>query len=187
MNNLNISAFSRAMHWIIAILFLFVFCIPLFLKDMGVPFPYHKMLGSLVLILSLVRVINRFVEGWPKDISTRPNQLLIIISKIVHWILLLSTIIFPLSGLLMGYYGGRGLELVGFEIIGPEPMGSNGRPTPIDGQLAGTFHTVHTTMFWVFSVSFILHVLGAYYHHLILKDATLIRMLRGYKGVENRR
>lgn len=184
MNRVHISAFSRAMHWLIAILFLFVFCIPLFLNDLGVPFPYHKILGSLVLLLSLVRVTNRFIEGWPKDVSTNPVPILIILSKIVHWILLLSTLIFPLSGLLMGYYGGRGLDLVGFHIIAPEPMGSNGKPIPIDGELAGTFHSIHTSMLLIFGISFILHVIGAYYHHYIQKDSTLTRMLRSIKDSE---
>ncbi|MCG3866083.1 MULTISPECIES: cytochrome b [unclassified Photobacterium] len=161
-----------ALHWITGILFIGVIMLGLYVADLprspekfellGI----HKSLGTIILAVALVRIAWRFKEG-AIPTTTERSKLQRILEKSVQHLLLLGTLLMPVSGIMMNMGGGRALEVFGYELL------AAGDKIQWLGSLG---HTIHVIASKVVLVLIVLHILAALKHQLINKDNTLVRM-----------
>ena len=117
MNN-KLSKQTVILHWITGLLFIGVFILGSYVE--GLPrspekfqlLGTHKSLGVIVLVIALARMIWRLKEGAIASVAqlTRAQQ---VASKAVHHLLLLATLMMPISGMMMSVGGGRGVDIFG--------------------------------------------------------------------------
>lgn len=174
----KLSSISVAFHWSVALGMIALVAVGWYMEaneDYSL-YPIHKSVGILMLLLVLPRVIWRLKNGWPAALTVQ-KKVEHFLGKLVHWVLLLSTIAFPISGMMMSGLGGHGLEVFGFELMAPNIDPETNRSTPINKAMAGNAHFVHGQLKFVIIGALLLHIAGALKHHLVYKDATLKRML----------
>lgn len=140
-------------------------------------YPIHKSMGVLALLLILPRVVVRIIKGWPAaagDYATHE----IVLSKIAHWVLLLGTLLMPISGMLMSGLGGHGIHVFGVELMAKN-LNAAGKVEAINPTIAGIAHEAHGWIAYIVIGALVLHIAGAIKHHVMDKDRTLLRMLKG--------
>ena len=175
----KLSGVTVALHWIVGLTMIVLVAVGVYMTDYKVYalYPIHKSFGMLIFIVVLMRVIWRLKQGWPEAASkykTWEQSL----SRVVHWVLIIATVVMPISGMLMSGLGGHGLHIFGLELLAATPNPDEaGKMIPINGPLAGISHEVHEIAGKVMFVAFLLHLAGALKHHFIDKDGTLRRML----------
>lgn len=129
----------------------------------------HEWAGVLVLGLALPRLLWRLVRGAPAPEPGR--RLMQFAGEAMHWVLYLFILAQPLLGLLAINAGGHLLALpqLGIEIpalVAPDPA------------LKDTAKEIHETLGTAFYLVIGLHAMAALFHHYMLGDNTLRRMLR---------
>ena len=140
-------------------------------------YPWHKSFGVLIATFIVLRVIWRIKAGWPSPVRnyTSIEKLL---SKIVHYVLIIGTVLMPISGFIMSAMGGHGVDFFGMELVARNPDPADPKEViALNGTLAGIGHNIHEFAGIAILVGIILHVVGALKHHIIDKDGTLRRML----------
>ena len=167
-----------ALHWLIGITIIFMMPVAIYMADNEVfwLYPIHKSVGLVLFAFIVSRIIWRIKNGWPKPVSVYQvwEQHL---SKLVHWVLIIGTVVFPLSGMTMSGAGGYGIHLFGIELLAMNPDPNDAYAViALNETAAGIGHTVHEITAWVMFVAIILHVAGALKHHIKDKDDTLNRM-----------
>lgn len=178
-NRSALDRLSISLHWIVGWTIMGLLALGIYMEENDAYHLYglHKSLGALIFIVIVIRAWRRVRQGWPKPVSdyTRMEQLL---SKITHYVLLIGSVLIPLSGLVMTIAGGRGLEVFGLEVIGANIDPANPDKTlPLIAPLAGIAHQMHGVVSNLVIVALVLHIIGALKHHVIDKDNTLKRML----------
>ncbi|WP_051227165.1 cytochrome b [Oceanospirillum beijerinckii] len=168
-----------ALHWLVGWSIIGLLALGIYMEENNAYHLYglHKSLGALIFIVIVIRAWRRVRQGWPKPVNeyTRMEQRL---SKITHYVLLIGSVLIPLSGLVMTIAGGRGLEVFGLEVIGANIDPANpDKPLPLVAPLAGIAHQMHGMVSNLVIVALVLHIIGALKHHMIDKDNTLKRML----------
>lgn len=170
--NGKLSKPTIALHWITGVLFIGVIILGLYVE--GLPrspekfelLGIHKSLGVIILAVALIRIIWRFKEG-PITGVPEQNRALQILAKGVQHLLLLATLLMPISGIMMNTGGGRALEVFGLEILAAgekiEWLGSLG-------------HTIHVIAAKIIIALIVLHVIGALKHQLVNRDHAIERM-----------
>ena len=108
----------------------------------------HIIVGTLVLVFVLWRLFLRLTRGVP-DAPAGESRALTVAGDAGHWLLYALMIAMPATGLL-AWYGGV-------------------------ASLAGLHGALLKTLLWVMIAG---HVLAAVYHHFILKDGLIKRMMR---------
>lgn len=127
----------------------------------------HKTLGFTVLLLMIARLVWRFAKGAPADL---PSHSLVqrLASHTVHWLLYALLVLVPLGGWIgVSYYGA--LDVFG--------LVSLPRITPVDQDVASLVLTVHKIGGWLVLALVALHVAAALFHHLILRDGVIYRII----------
>lgn len=175
----QLSKTSVALHWIVALFIIGLSIVGLVMskKEIWFLYPIHKSIGTLIFALILIRVVWRVRQAWPKPIRqyARYEQVL---SKIVHWTLILGTVLMPISGMLMSGVGGHGIALFGWELVAEHHS-----PTQPDQALpysefwASVGESGHEIIAYILIAAIVLHIAGALKHHIMDRDATLSRML----------
>ncbi|WP_264876732.1 cytochrome b [Vibrio agarivorans] len=173
LNSRSLSIPTIVLHWLIAIAFIGVFALGLYMVDLPrnpdkfALYDIHKSIGFLILLVAVVRIVWRVKEGALPAASEMPawQEKL---GKAVHGLLMLATLAMPLSGILMSIGGGRAIEVFGLQII------AAGEKTPWLQEAAGTLHGMAV---YVLVALFVLHGAGALKHQFIDKDGTITRML----------
>lgn len=158
-------------HWTIAALIVFNLvigigheAIPALRAWMGT----HKAVGITVLALTAARIAWRLAHrppALPANISAAERG----IALATHWTLYALMVLMPLSGWAMvsGPDAKRPLSFFGLFDVPLLPIGAGASD-------AG--HSAHGLLGWVMLALVALHVAAALRHHLILRDATLVRM-----------
>lgn len=167
----RLSFLTTSLHWLIAITIIY-------LLVTGIDYPIiHKSLGSTIIIFILIRIIWRIKNGWPLSLNTS-NKVELTLAKVSHWILIIGTLLLPLSGLLISIAGGYGLSIFGVELLPINSLSNNiVEIIPLNKSLENLGHTSHTVISDIMIVIIFLHTAGALKHHFIYKDNTLNRML----------
>lgn len=171
--NNTLSPPTRWLHWLTGLAFLIVLCIGVSLDyipkgpDKGTIIGIHKSIGAIVFVIATLRIIWRFKEGSIPSLSSEPSWQ-DKASTGVHHLLLLATVLMPLSGMVMSVAGGRNLDIFGFVIF------TAGEKMPELGSIAHSIH--HYAGFTVLAIVLI-HIAAALKHHFIDKDHVLSRML----------
>lgn len=173
------SATTVILHWIVALSMIGLLSVGAYMAETKTYalYPLHKSFGVLIFVIIIARVIWRLKNGWPAHFSSHQpwEQTL---AKIIHHLLLIGTLLMPISGFLMSSLGGHGVAVFGFELVAANPDPANpGKVIPINGAIAGIAHQTHGIVGWVLIVALFFHISGAVKHHLFDKDGTLKRML----------
>jgi superoxide oxidase len=168
------SPISIAMHWLMLLLIVAVYaCIELreFYPKGSDPREalkmWHFMLGLSVWILIWVRLFFIFKGQRPPILPTPPSwqQLL---AKAVHILLYLLMIGLPILGWLMLSAKGKVIPFFGLEL--PALIGKN-------KELGDLIKEIHETGGTVGYYLIGLHAVAGLFHHYVMRDNTLIRML----------
>jgi cytochrome b561 len=133
---------------------------------------YHKALGFSVFFLVWLRLAWRLTNISPKTIIVSVWQERA--ATAAHWILYALMICMPVSGALMSQYEGHPVSWFGVFTL----------PTLVapDKGLGEVFEGLHTEVFWPALLVVVgVHAAAALWHHFVVKDATLRRMLPGAK------
>lgn len=128
---------------------------------------WHFMLGLSVLAFALVRLLVRVTNQTPA-IQPPPPQWQATIAHLMHIALYGLMIGMPLAGWLILSGEGQTIPFFGLEL--PALMGPN-------KELAHQIEELHETMGKVGYFLIGLHALAGLYHHYVVKDNTLRRML----------
>lgn len=175
----QLSATTRILHWLIAITVIVMLAVGFYMADFEVwgLYPIHKTVGVLAFVVILLRVIWRLKNGWPTPVRDYPaweHKLAVI----THWVLLLGTVIMPISGFIFSGAGGYGVEVFGVVLAPANPdLANPGKVIAYNAAVSDAGHEVHEIMGLVMVVAILLHLAGALKHHILDKDRTLLRML----------
>lgn len=176
MNN-NLSKTTILLHWLTGLTFILVLALGFYFDylpkgpEKGEIMGLHKSFGTIVFIAALIRLFWRLKEGSITSIA-KLTRLQSILATSVHHLLLLVTLLMPISGITMSISGGRGLSVFGQEIVA-----GGGDKIEWLGSIA---HTIHTGAVNVIVLILFLHIAGAVKHQFIDKDGTISRMLGNF-------
>ncbi len=171
-------AVAIAIHWISALLILFLFGLGVYMVDLTYYDDwYHKgpelhvSLGLVVLLLMLLRIVWRIINPTPVDLPAKPVQQKA--AKLVKLALYLFIFVVIISGYLITTAEGQPasmFNLIKFPVLVELSAGN------VD--LAGELHEYFA---WGIIALVVVHMLGAFMHHFVMRDKTLVRMLKPVK------
>lgn len=169
-------AASIALHWLTVLLIIAVYaCIelreywPRGSATRDALKTWHYMLGLTVLSLTLIRVAVRLVTTTP-PITPPPPRWLHMLANASHGALYLLLLAQPIGGWLIVSAEGDTVPFWGFTL--PSLVSE-------DKDLAELIEEVHKTMGKLGYALIGLHAVGALFHHYIIRDNTLKRMMPG--------
>ena len=170
---------SQLLHWLIVGLIGWMAWLGLSMVDMP-PTPakintyaLHKSLGLTLLLLVVLRLAWRLVAGAPRPVPGTPRWQAGIAS-VTHAALYVLMLGIPLSGWLLNSAAGYPLQW--FKQFNLPALAGKSE------SLAELARELHEWGFWALLVLVLAHAGAALYHHLFLGDATLRRMLPGYRS-----
>ncbi|WP_460757689.1 cytochrome b [Marinomonas epiphytica] len=163
------------LHWLLAIVVIGLFALGWYMVDLSYYDPMytlapqiHEAIGLLVLILMTIRIVWRILSKTPKPPPSN-SHFINKASSFAHKTLYILSFAILLSGLLISFAGGQGIDIFDwFNLPGPKDFIEN------QATYAGDIHyyAAYALMGLV-----ILHTLAALKHHFIDKDTTLKNML----------
>ncbi len=168
---------SRLNHWLGALIVIGMLVVGLYLNDMprGDEKIYwlklHIGVGGLFFVFLWFRVLWRVFSKSPQ--SFEQKQSLKLITKIVHWMLLLSVLIMALSGPFLIWTRGTPINVFDWFSI-PSPIGK----MPEFHELMESVHAIAAKVL-LFTV--VVHFLAAIKHQFIDKDQLLSRMIKSIR------
>jgi cytochrome b561 len=122
--------------------------------------------------LLLVRVGWLLARPVPA-LATKLGQRIETLARIMQWLLYALMIAVPIAGVVLEFARGQPLPLFG--------LGEIASPWPRDRDFARSVREVHETLASTLLALAALHAAAALFHHFVLKDRTLLRMLAGYR------
>ncbi|MDY7537390.1 cytochrome b [Undibacterium sp. RTI2.1] len=173
-NNSNYGSLSIGLHWFMLILIVAVYAcmelrdiFPKGSQERDAMKTWHYMLGMSVLLFALARVIIRATQTAP-IITPEPANWQKILAKLMKISLYVLMIGMPIAGWLILSAKGKTVPFFGLQL--PMLIGEN-------KSTAGLIKEAHETAATIGYFLIGLHALAALFHHYIIKDNTLIRML----------
>lgn len=171
---------SKLLHWLVVVLILVMAVVGLVMEDLPRTPKYfwvytaHKSTGITILALVFLRLGWRLYAGAPRPVAGTPAwQHRIAVAT--HVMLYAVLIAMPLSGWL--YDSASGLRP--FRWFGLFDMP---KLVPPDESLSDLARNAHEWIFWGIVALVGVHAGAALYHHLFLRDVTLLRMLPGRRA-----
>ena len=167
-------ATSKLLHWLVAASVLTTAPVAIAMTRVAegptrdTLYNFHKSLGVVILILMLLRLINRIAVGAPiPDPGIEPWQKTL--SSAVHGALYALLLAMPVVGYIANSAFGATTPFFGlFEL--PAIVAKN-------EALATQLFTLHRWTGWLVILLVLMHVSAALYHHFIRRDEVLKRML----------
>ncbi len=163
-------AATRLLHWAAAALLIAAFVLGLTLEEWprgpqrDTAAMLHYSVGTLVLAVAMIRLLRRLLLPQPPVQGSRPVRLA---AGAMHWILYAAMIALPVTGAFDRWARGRRLALFGDNVIAA--------PFPIGG--GKLWKEAHELIAYTLVALVVAHVAAAIWHHLVMKDDTLRRML----------
>ena len=171
-------AIHQGLHWVTLVLLLLLAWIGLRMgalpngPDKIAAYALHKSIGLTVLALVVLRIGWRVFAQSPAPLANTPlwqHR----IAQLTHIALYALLLAMPLSGWLLNSAAGFPLQWFGLFNL-PALTGH-------DEALHTLAVQTHEALFWTMVALVLLHASAAFYHHLFMGDATLVRMLpRGW-------
>ena len=175
----KLSTNTLVLHWLVGIMMIGLLATGIYMEENGVfaLYPWHKSFGVLIATFVVLRVIWRVKNGWLSPVSDY-TKIETLLSRLVHYVLIIGTVLMPVSGFIMSAMGGHGVDFFGMELFARNPDPADPKEViALNGTLAGMGHNIHEYAGIAILVGAFLHVVGALKHHIIDKDGTLRRML----------
>jgi cytochrome b561 len=175
--NDKISTMGIFLHWLVGLTMMGLIAVGLYMAENDIEglYPIHKSIGVILFVFIVFRVIRRIMRGWPKAVGNYQKWELLL-SKLVHWILIIATLMFPISGMMMSGAGGHGISVFGLELLASN-FDAAGEAIPLNATLAGLGHETHEILGELILYVIGLHIIAALKHHFIDKNRSLLRML----------
>lgn len=172
---------SRIIHWLTALVILGLLSLGFYMSGLGFSenklalYALHKSFGLLVLLLVFVRVAVYVFAGRPRSL---PGHKIWekALSHSAHAFLYFAMVALPLSGWVMSSAGDFTIQFFGIDV--PDIVSKN----------KALFHSsreFHESVALILVIVIGLHMVGAFKHHFMDRDETLVRMTRpglGFKG-----
>lgn len=169
------SSVSIALHWVMLLLIAAVFAT----IELRTSFPrgsdireglktWHFMLGLSILALVVVRIIARLTTPAPADLPEPAWRRLL--AKATHLALYALMIGMPIAGWIILSAEGKAVPFFGLEL--PPLVGEN---KGLAEQVEELHELGGTIGYWLIG----LHAVAALFHHYVLKDGLLRRMMPG--------
>lgn len=164
------SAATMLMHWGAAVVLVSAFGLGLLLDDWpkgaerDTAMMIHYSLGTVVLALATIRLLRRLLMPPPQEHGLTARM-----AGLMHWALYAVMIGLPLSGAFDRWARGRRLAVFG-DIVVPAPF-------PIPG--GKLWKEAHEILAWSLVAMVAVHAAAALWHHFVLRDGVLRRMLPG--------
>jgi cytochrome b561 len=165
---------AKFLHWLIVVLLVVQFAVAWTMPDIRRDtkpvdlVAWHLSVGMFVMLAMLTRLGWRAVSSVPPPASDL-GPLLRRVSGVTHFVLYCLLFVLPLFGWMNANARGWTVRL-----FGSIPLPALVVPGSPLGRAMGD---VHGIVAWVLLGAIGLHVLGALYHRLVLKDALLQSML----------
>jgi cytochrome b561 len=167
-------ATSKLLHWLIAVCVLTTAPVAIAMIRVGegptqdLLYNFHKSLGVLILILMILRLINRLAVGaLAAESNIEPWQKAV--SSTVHTSLYVLLLAMPVVGYTANSAYGAPTPFFGLFNL-PPIVGKN-------EALATQLFAIHRWAGWLLIALVLMHVGAALYHHFIRRDSVLKRML----------
>ena len=168
-NNQKYGLISILFHWSMAIIILITFLLGKNLQDNFENYYFilqlHNSFGLLILILAIFRLIWKFLNIKPDAPS---NKIIFMkLASLTHIIFYIFFFIIPITGYLLTNLQGDVVNFFGTHL--PNILERN----------SGLKYYVHDAHYYLGNILLLilsLHILGALYHHFILRDNTLRRI-----------
>jgi cytochrome b561 len=161
---------SRILHWLTAILIFAALIIGFVmvnsLGDYTTLLMVHKTIGILVLIVVLIRIVNRLRHhppGWPSTVGKLEGRIIIYSEKAVYAMLVAQ----PLIGWAMVSASGNRIGFGSFHLF---PI------APFNLTLFAVLREAHSVVAYLFVLFIALHVSMILLHTVTLRDGMLRRM-----------
>ena len=165
---------ARFFHWATVLLLAAQFAIAWTMPDVhrgtqpvGL-IAWHLSVGMLILLLVALRIVWRFTHPAPPELPSIPRPLAAV-ARLTHWALYLLLIALPLMG--WANASSRGWPTFMGTLLPLPSLTPEGSPF---GHSLGDWHSVFA---WFLLALAGLHAAAALFHHFVLRDATLRRML----------
>lgn len=169
-------AVAQSLHWVIFILFVGQLAVGLIMSDMDPSdqkwffYRTHKAMGIVILGFVFARILWRMKSLIPNDPKVPTWQLKA--AETVVLFLYFMMLALPISGLMMSLLGGHNVSFFGLftiEAFGKIPS------------ISGVAHEAHSYLGYAVIAAIAVHIGAALYHHFVIKDDVLTRMLPGKK------
>lgn len=173
-NKLKFSPITVLLHWTLGLSIIYLVIIGLYMTGLDnspekwAYYNQHKSIGVILLCFAAIRIYWRLLNKLPEPLSANPAWQEKM-AKLVHILLLISTLMLPISGFIMSVAGGYPVAVFGLELVA-----ESSDKVEWLGTIANTIHSYGSYML-IAMVS--VHVLGAVKRSFIRKDGTFKRML----------
>jgi cytochrome b561 len=167
---------ARLLHWLVVLLLIAQYAVAWTMPDIRrdtLPVglvAWHLSLGTALLFVMVARLLWRVLHPAP---PSQGPELLMRLSKLGHASIYVLLFVVPILGWINA--SSRGYAVTLFGAIPLPPLSATGSGF---GHEAGDIHALLT---WVLLALIGVHVLAALYHHFVLRDDTLSRMMPGQK------
>ncbi|MDP7591917.1 MAG: cytochrome b [Litorilituus sp.] len=167
---------TKAIHWLTVVMVFGLFAVGFWMVDLTYYSPWyktaphwHKSVGIILLIITSLRLLWRWVNVSPLPISSHSNSVKKA-SKIAHLVIYVLLFVLMISGYLISTADDRAIDVFNWFSI------------PALGELfdkqADISGFIHQYVAYILVALSILHGAAAVKHHVIDKDETLKRMIR---------
>ena len=164
---------AKALHWIAALCVLLAWAIGTLGDDIPrtseeIALAIHVWLGLAVLAILVLRLASR-LAGHPPPDATRFGPWSTYLATVGHWILYALMAAVPVVGIILQFARGKALSVFGIVHVAS--------PWAADRAFAHSVKEVHEALADALVIVAALHIAAALFHHYVLKDGTLLRML----------
>ena len=169
------SALTRLLHWLMAVLVLAMLFIGVGMVSTVSPryhglIAIHRPLGIAILVLVIVRLINRLRNPGPA-LPAHLSRLERFAAKASQWLLYALLILMPLVG--WGMLSAQRYPIVLAGAVHLPPI------LPHDAALYAVLRLTHTVLAYALFATFIAHLGAALVHRLIYRDGVFASMSLG--------
>lgn len=164
------SHITISLHWLIGLSIIGLLGVGIYMErtEAFALYPIHKSVGVIIFVFILIRAVWRLINGWPVPAGNHQGWE-IALSKASHWVLLIGSILMPVTGMTMSGAGGHGIAVFGLTLLA--------KSEDKNEMLAGLAHQAHWIIGYILVATVLLHIAGALKHHVLDGDGTLRRML----------
>ncbi len=181
------SIIAIILHWLIAVLIIFVLILGIKMVNMPAPEKYklygiHKATGIMILVLSLFRLFWRITHSIP----ALPSSMALwerVTSKTTHWLFYFLMISVPFFGWAMSSVGKHTISMYG--VFNWPFIPRLDSLSEANQKIFGTlFHQAHKFLGYLIIALLVLHILAALKHLLFNRDDIVYRMTLLFKPKE---
>jgi superoxide oxidase len=129
----------------------------------------HYLAGLAVLVLLIPRILSRLTTATP-PIVPAPKAIITVAARVLHLALYAFLLVQPILGILQVNYAG---DLVSLPWVGWSLPALVGPDHAADETMGEIHETLGEIFYWVIGA----HIAASLWHHFLLRDNTLRRML----------